>query len=63
MKSVARRCDAEMAAFIVVQYGSKDTRRIKMREAIPIDRPIVSNKRYSMHVADDAMVLYSQIHL
>ena len=53
--SRSSRADFEAPTFLVVQYCSKNTGRIKMRKTQPVNRPVHTHQGGCMHVADNSV--------
>jgi hypothetical protein len=54
---IACRSNLESPAFLVVEDGGEYTRRVKSREAKPIDRAVHADQGCCPHVTDDTVVL------
>jgi hypothetical protein len=54
-------CDAEAPPAIGVEDRPEDARRVEPRVAVPIDRPVGSDERRSVQVADQAVLRDGQV--
>src|SRR5438874_2624608 len=54
-------CDAVVPAARAVENSSKNTRRIEAGAAVPIDGAVGADQRYSVQVADDAVLGNRQV--
>src|SRR2546421_11633128 len=55
--------DAEEAALCTIENGSKDAGRVKIRDAAPIDRPILANQCNGIQITNEPVVLDGQVCL
>ena len=55
--------NAEEAALCTIENGSKDAGRVKIRDAAPIDRPILPNQCNGIQITNEPVVLDGQVGL
>src|SRR5262249_13065575 len=53
---ITNSLNLEPAALLVIQNCSKDTRRVEVGVAIPVDRAVHADQSNGAHVADDSVV-------
>jgi hypothetical protein len=55
-RALLRGRDAEIAALALIQERAENAGGIEMREAAPVDGPVVADERDGMQVADNAVI-------
>lgn len=51
-----KRRNFKETSFVIVENRGKNTRRIKVRQATPIDRSIHSHQRHAVKITDDSVI-------
>lgn len=54
--------NTELSAPILVKNAREDARRIEMRNAQPVDRPILTHEGRGLHVSNQSVVFYRLVH-
>ena len=53
--------DGKAAPDFIVQYGRKNARGVKGRQAAPVNGPVDTDESYCMQVADDSVILDAKV--